>query len=64
MEKFTRLQIKMSVDVCIGIGTLSLGSAVLPAILEKWSFVVFLIGLTVTLVFWYIGFRIAGTKNE
>lgn len=53
----------MLVDICVGIGTLSLGSAVLPAILEKWSFVVFLVGLTVTLLFWYIGFRIAGIKK-
>lgn len=61
--KFTNSQFKIVSDICVNIGTVGLGSIVIPLFLQRNSSNVQLMGLAVSLVFWYIAISIS-SKHE
>lgn len=60
---FCDSQIKVLVDIFVGMGMISTGSVVLPAVLDKWSWEQVVSGLVVTAIFWVSAFMIARRIN-
>jgi hypothetical protein len=59
VKNITNSQIKTLVDICINVGTVSLGSVVIPIAFNLGSIEVMFIGIVVCLWFWYSGLVIS-----
>ncbi|OGM29529.1 hypothetical protein A2630_00865 [Candidatus Woesebacteria bacterium RIFCSPHIGHO2_01_FULL_44_10] len=57
--RLSHTQLQTIVDICVNIGTVGLGSVVLPTIIGRWSVPAFVFGLTGTLGFWYAAIRVS-----
>ncbi|KKR87325.1 MAG: hypothetical protein UU32_C0006G0027 [Candidatus Woesebacteria bacterium GW2011_GWB1_41_10] len=59
MKRLTNSQLKTTVDVCVDIGMIGLGSVSIPVVLNRGSMIVVGYGLVISFIFWYIAVRLS-----